>query len=90
MVSLILFGRSVVKCYQCGKKEKVLARRSRGRNLDNENGRRRSHVSLSGSETAQTEESRHRESKEMNVEKRWESMIEEFIKNGNHPFWFGL
>ena len=57
---------------------------------DNGNGQRRSHVLLGGSETAQAEESRRRESKEMNVEKRWETMIEDFIKNGNHPFWFGL
>ena len=57
---------------------------------DNGNEQRRSHVSLSGSEIAQAEESRCRESKEMNVEKRWETMIEDFIKNGNHPFWFGL
>ena len=57
---------------------------------DNGNGQRRSHDLLNESETVQTEKSRHRESKEMNVEKRWETMIEDFIKNGNHLFWFGL
>ena len=57
---------------------------------DNGNGRKRSRDSSNESETVQMEESRPRGNKEMNVEKRWEAMIEGFIKNGNYPFWFGL
>ncbi|RIB06919.1 hypothetical protein C2G38_2215902 [Gigaspora rosea] len=53
---------------------------------DNRNRQKRSRNSPKESETVQIEESRPRGSKEMNVERRWETMIEDFIKNGNYPF----
>ena len=67
-----------------------ISQKIKRRKPDNGNGQKRSHDSLKESKMVQTEESRHRESKEMNIEKRWKTMIKDFIKNGNHPFWFGL